>query len=81
MLHHSARHAPTNLTTTIKVLYNGLQKHWAHEHDQHHDIQKLLNHLLDGIEQIQIEKQARIAMEEGDEAESGIILEMEDLEV
>src|SRR5882762_7293943 len=81
MLHHSAHHAPPNLTTMIKVLYDGLQKHQAYEQDQCHDIPKLPNHLLNGMEQIQMEKQEGFAMEEGDEAESGIIVEMEDLEV
>jgi hypothetical protein len=83
MLHRSVRHAPPNLTTTIKVLCDGLKKNQAHSFDPLRQVAKLLHHLQEGEWQIQTEKgnDTGIGMELGDEGESGAIVEMDDLEI
>ena len=80
MLHRSIRHAPPNLTITIKILCDGLKKHHAYDIDKHQQVPKLFHHFQEGVWRIQNEKNNEPALTMGLE-EEGIIVEMEDLEI
>jgi hypothetical protein len=82
MLHRSVCHAPPDLTTTIKVLCNGLKKYQAHKSDSARQATvKLIHHFQVGMKRIQTEKNNRVRMELGDEGgDTGMAIEMDDLE-
>ena len=88
MLHHYVCHAPPDMTTTVKILCDGLRKYCTHEEKGCEDTNKVIDYLQEGMRCIQTEKSE---MSEGrvidgmngvdDDHEQRVAVEMDDLEV